>query len=96
MITKKQVLAAIELIEQYKEQNKLLIENNIDNMNVSELNLSIRAQNVLKSNSINTVGDILSIPAYEWGSMMNMGRKTSAEIEETLQELGVQFKVKWI
>lgn len=57
-------------------------------MNIEELNLSVRAYNVLKRANINTVEQICEMSAWELSSLRNMGAKTLEEIRDKVLAAG--------
>ena len=69
-------------------QNKLL------DMNIEELELSVRAYNCLKRAQINTVEELVSKTEDEMAKTRNLGRKSLEEIMEKLEKLGLSLAVK--
>lgn len=57
-------------------------------MNIEELNLSVRAYNVLKRAGINTVEQICEHSGWELSLVRNMGNKTLLEIKEKVLAAG--------
>ncbi|MGF0039532.1 DNA-directed RNA polymerase subunit alpha [Peptoniphilaceae bacterium SGI.131] len=62
------------------------------NMTVEELDLSLRSFNCLKRAGINTVRDILEVEAGDLSKIKNFGRKSYEEVEAKIQELGLDLK----
>ena len=62
------------------------------NMNIDELELSIRSYNCLKRAGINTVSDLLCPEENGMGKVRNLGRKSVEELLSKLKELGYEFK----
>ena len=60
---------------------------------IEELDLSARAEEVLKRNGIHLVRDILNTP-QELLKLKNMGRKSANEILRKLQEKGLSLPPK--
>jgi DNA-directed RNA polymerase alpha subunit len=59
---------------------------------VSQLNLSTRADNILRRNGIITIKDLITKEPGEVIRFNNMGRTTFDEIKEKIRSLGVDFK----
>ena len=57
-------------------------------MKIEELNLSVRAYNVLKRAGINTVEQICEYSAWELSRLRNMGAKTLEEIRDKVLAAG--------
>lgn len=62
------------------------------NINIEELDLSLRSFNCLKRAGINTVGDIASKSLAEMGKIKNFGKKSLQEVVAKLEEMGLSFK----
>lgn len=62
------------------------------NMPVTNLNLSVRTMNCLRRGNIETVGQIISKRESELLALRNFGQKSKEEIEERLEELGLSLK----
>ncbi|NDC52792.1 MAG: DNA-directed RNA polymerase subunit alpha [Planctomycetia bacterium] len=60
-------------------------------MLVSDLKLSLRANNCLQEAGVETLRDLVSRPREEMLEMRNLGETTLQEIEEKLEELGLKF-----
>lgn len=58
-------------------------------MNIEELDLSLRSFNCLKRAGIDTVGDIVSRSASELSKIKNFGKKSFAEVEEKINAIGL-------
>ena len=63
-------------------------------MNIDELELSVRSYNCLKRAGINTVGDIISKTEVEVMRVRNLGKKSLDEVMNKIAELGLEFKNK--
>jgi len=59
-----------------------------ENLHIVKLGLSVRAHNVLKTNNINTVGEILKKGKDELSVLKNCGKRTLEEIERALANFG--------
>jgi len=64
------------------------VGNRLDQIQIEELDLSVRAFNCLKANDITTVGQLLTKKEDELLSLRNFGRKSLDEIKEKLVEKG--------
>ncbi len=63
----------------------------IKNMNIDELELSVRSFNCLKRASINTVEELISKTPEEMMKVRNLGRKSLDEVLAKLKELGLSL-----
>ena len=63
----------------------------IKNMNIDELELSVRSFNCLKRASINTVEELISKTPEEMMKVRNLGRKSHEEVLAKLKELGLEL-----
>ena len=59
-------------------------------MNIDELELSVRSYNCLKRAGINTVEDLCNKTAEDMMKVRNLGRKSLEEVLAKLKELGLQ------
>jgi len=64
------------------------------NMNVSEMNLSVRATNCLESENMHTVRDLVTKTEDELLEVRNFGETTLTEVQEKLTELGLHLGMK--
>lgn len=64
---------------------------NVGNMNIDELELSVRSYNCLKRAGINTVEDLCSKTSEDMMKVRNLGRKSLEEVLAKLKELGLQL-----
>jgi len=64
------------------------------NMNVSELDLSVRSANCLKEARLKTVGEVVQKTELEMLKYRNFGKKSLAEINVILQTMGLSFGMK--
>lgn len=71
--------------EQTLKQRNLLMTS------VEDSNLSVRAKNCLISNNVQTLADLVSRSKQELLKFRNFGKKTLEELEEFLQEEGLEF-----
>jgi len=58
---------------------------------LEDLDLSVRAYNCLKAAKINTLGELVQYETHELLKFRNFGKKSLVEIEELLQEKGLNF-----
>ena len=60
-------------------------------MNIDELELSVRSYNCLKRAGINTVEELCNRTSEDMMKVRNLGRKSSEEVLAKLKELGLQL-----
>ena len=60
-------------------------------MNIDELELSVRSYNCLKRAGINTVEELCSKTSEDMMKVRNLGRKSLEEVLAKLKELGLQL-----
>ena len=79
-----------------EEENviRLSIPEELYNMPVTDLNLSVRTMNCLRRGNIETVGQIIGKGESELLALRNFGEKSKEEIEERLEELGLSLKLQ--
>jgi len=82
-----------QIVEEKKALRKAIPED-IYNMTVEQLNLSVRAMNCLRRSGIDTVGELISTDVKDLLSMRNFGRKSKQEIDERLKALGLSMSLK--
>lgn len=61
-------------------------------MNIEELDLSVRAYNCLKRANINTVAELVQRNQEEMMKVRNLGRKSLEEVEQKLHALGLALR----
>ena len=83
----------VSQIAEEKEALRAAISDDIYNMPVEQLNLSVRAMNCLRRSGINTVGELISTDINDLLSLRNFGQKSKQEIDERLQSMGLSFAV---
>ena len=83
--------AEISLIELEKKAFRLSIPEEKYNMPVEQLDLSVRTINCLRRASITTVGELISKEEKELLRLRNFGQKSSQEINERLNSLGLSL-----
>ena len=74
-----------------KKAMRAFIPEEIYNMVVEKLDLSVRAMNCLHRSGINTVGELASLDEKEMLNLRNFGQKSRMEVEEKLAALGLSF-----
>ena len=82
---------ALSTVEADKEQSHPEISQELYNMPVEQLNLSVRTMNCLRRGGIATVGELASKGERELMSLRNFGQKSKYEIKERLEELGLSL-----
>jgi DNA-directed RNA polymerase subunit alpha len=78
-------------MDEERQALRATISEDMFNMPVDKLDLSVRAMNCLRRSGINTVGELVSMDAKELASLRNFGQKSRQEVEEKLQSLGLSF-----
>ena len=64
------------------------------NMNISELNLSVRAGNCLETENIMQVRDLVTRTEDQLLEVRNFGETTLAEVQQKLRELGLHLGMR--
>ncbi|MBN1863227.1 MAG: DNA-directed RNA polymerase subunit alpha [Dehalococcoidales bacterium] len=86
------VSCALAVEAKVEEQRvRLSIPEELYNMPVDRLDLSVRTMNCLRRGGIETVGQIISKGEKGLMALRNFGEKSSQEIEERLKELGLSL-----
>jgi DNA-directed RNA polymerase subunit alpha len=67
-------------------------EETIADMQIEELELSVRSYNCLKRAGISTVGELCNKTSDEMMKVRNLGRKSLDEVIEKLNEMGLHFR----
>lgn len=78
--------AEVMIEREYDEKEKVL------EMNIDELELSVRSYNCLKRAGINTVDELISRTPEDMMKVRNLGRKSLEEVLSKLKELGLQLR----
>ncbi len=84
--------AQVSRADEEEQVVRLSIPEELFNMPVANLNLSVRTMNCLRRGNIETVGQIISKGESELLALRNFGEKSKEEIEERLEELGLSLK----
>jgi len=74
------------MVEKEKNEKEKVLE-----MNIDELELSVRSYNCLKRAGINTVEELCSRTSEDMMKVRNLGRKSLEEVLAKLKELGLQL-----
>jgi DNA-directed RNA polymerase subunit alpha len=61
-------------------------------INIDELDLSVRSYNCLKRAGISSVGDLVAKSEEDMMKVRNLGRKSLEEVKKKLEEYGLSFK----
>ena len=75
------------MVEKEEDDKEKVLE-----MNIDELELSVRSYNCLKRAGINTVEELINKTPEEMMKVRNLGRKSLDEVFGKLKELGLEFK----
>lgn len=75
-----------DVVDEQKEHIRELL-----NMNVEELELSVRASNCLRAAEIKTIADLVQKSEAEMLKYRNFGRKSLMELNQIMTELGLSF-----
>ena len=75
------------------EQRRAIVGDPLE-MQVKDLELSVRAQNCLEHTNIRTLEELAQKTEAELGRMRNMGKRTVKEIKRVLTELGISLAEK--
>lgn len=81
----------VSKIDEEKKALRASISEDVYNMPVEQLDLSVRAMNCLRRSGISTVGELISRGEKELLALRNFGQKSKQEIDERLKALGVSF-----
>lgn len=76
------------MIEKEDDEKEKVLE-----MNIDELELSVRSYNCLKRAGINTVEELCSKTSDDMMKVRNLGRKSLEEVLAKLKDLGLQLKL---
>ena len=78
-------------VEAEKEPSTLGIPEELYNMPVEQLNLSVRTMNCLRRGGIATVGELVSKEEKELMALRNFGQKSKQELLDRLAEMGLSL-----
>ncbi len=74
------------------EVSEVVVNNDILAKPITELDLSVRSFNCLKSSNINTIGDLMKYDKDSLMKIKNFGKKSLTEIAEKLQLYGLSME----
>ncbi|MBN2238542.1 MAG: DNA-directed RNA polymerase subunit alpha [Dehalococcoidales bacterium] len=77
--------------EEESSPSSLAIPDELYNMPVEQLNLSVRTMNCLRRGGIATVGELASKEEKDLMALRNFGQKSNREIKERLESLGLSL-----
>jgi DNA-directed RNA polymerase subunit alpha len=77
---------------QVAEPSPLAIPDELFNMPVEQLNLSVRTMNCLRRGGIATVGELAGKEEKDLMALRNFGQKSNREIKDRLESLGLSLK----
>ena len=77
------------LIEKEESKKEKILE-----MNIEDLDLSVRSYNCLKRAAINTVEELVQKDEEEMMKVRNLGRKSLEEVQQKLSALGLSLRTK--
>ena len=83
----------VSQIEEEKKALRASIPQDLFNMSVEQLDLSVRAMNCLRRSGISTVGDLVSTGEKELLGLRNFGQKSRQEVQDRLKTLGLNFSI---
>ena len=88
-------------LDEEKEVKHVVVEKDLSGktekileMNIEDLDLSVRSYNCLKRASVNTVGDLTDKTEEEMMKVRNLGRKSLEEVIQKLESLGLSLKAE--
>ena len=77
------------LVEKEESKKEKILE-----MNIEDLDLSVRSYNCLKRAGINTVDELVQRDEDEMMKVRNLGRKSLEEVQQKLAQLGLSLRTK--
>ncbi len=83
----------VSQIAEEKRALKASIPQDLFNMPVEQLDLSVRAMNCLRRSGISTVGELVSTGEKELLGLRNFGQKSRQEVQDRLKALGLNFSI---
>ncbi len=83
--------ARLSQVEAKEEPSRLTIPEELSNMPVEQLNLSVRTMNCLRRGGIATVGELVSKEEKDLMALRNFGQKSKQEIIDRLAALGLSL-----
>lgn len=93
---REQVMRRLQLVQDYLagrlDEVVPTPEPQVYSLPIMELDLSMRAYNVLHNNGLLTIGDVVKRNEYELLKLRNMGRKALVDIKAALAERGLRLR----
>ncbi|MDR1757838.1 MAG: DNA-directed RNA polymerase subunit alpha [Bacteroidales bacterium] len=86
----KEVEPEVEVVEEVLTEDELLMRQLLQSK-LFEMDLSVRAQNCLKSAELETLGDLVSIEKNDLLKFRNFGKKSLSELEDLVKKNGLEF-----
>lgn len=80
--------STVEIMKEKEEDKK----EKVLEMTIEELDLSVRSYNCLKRAGINSVQELITKSEEDMMKVRNLGRKSLEEVQEKLQELGLNLR----
>jgi DNA-directed RNA polymerase subunit alpha len=65
-----------------------------ENMDLDELEISVRAYNCLKRSGINTIEDLCNLTEDDIMRVRNLGRRSFMEVLNVMKDNGLKFKIE--
>ena len=94
LFTDEKITLEIEDIDDNDEFDEdFLKKRQLLNTQLTDLDLSVRALNCLKSANLETLGDLARIPKPELLKFRNFGKKSLTELEQKLESLNLHFGI---
>ena len=86
-LTQKEIDEEVPVVTDIAAKRERILE-----MNIEELDLSVRSYNCLKRAAVNTVEDLVNKTEDEMMKVRNLGRKSLEEVLQKLESLGLSLK----
>ncbi len=86
-LTSKEVVPEVTIERENTSKKEKILE-----MNIEDLDLSVRSYNCLKRAAVNTVEDLVNKTEDEMMKVRNLGRKSLEEVLQKLESLGLSLK----
>lgn len=80
------------LVSNFMHENESTENNQVVDINIEDLDLSVRSYNSLKRAGIHSLQDLLNYTYEDMTKIRNLGKKSLKEIEERLQSKGYNLK----
>ena len=80
------------VITEFDESSKKLSNEEILEIKIEDLELSLRSYNALKRSGVNKVKDLMKPKPDDWMGVRNLGKKSLEEVLEKIQSLGFDFE----